>query len=321
MPDKSQAISPARRMSHKASKDWTWGGKGWMLLVTLVPLLVAYLLFWIYPIIATFILSFTNWQGFQERQAFIGFENYRHAFTDPFFIRSLINTFTFALLYLPLVTGGGLFLALLVNAAGRLKDLFRMIYFFPVVTSVIATAFVWRYLYQPRVGIFNTILEALGIPGQRWLLNPKQALVSIVLFAAWQSIGLNMVWFLAGLSTIDSTYYDAAVVDGANRWQSFRFITLPLLRPTFAFVSITSMINALQIFAPVYIMTSSGITSGESPPGGPSNSTMVIVLYQWLTAFRELNLGYGAAMGVILLVIILVFTLVQFRFYRTKWEY
>jgi multiple sugar transport system permease protein len=311
----------SRLTSSRVRNDWAWGGKGWMMVVTLAPLLAGYLLFWIYPILATFFYSATNWSGFQEYQSFVGLDNYVHAFQDPIFLRALVNTFIFALVYLPLVTFGGLFLAMLVEAAGRLKDLFRMIYFFPVVTSVIATAFVWRYLYQPRVGIFNTLLEAVGVPGQMWLLDPQQALMSIVLFAAWQSIGLNMVWFMAGLSTIDGTYYDAARVDGANRWQSFRYITLPLLRPTFAFVSITSMINALQIFGPVYIMTSSGITSGESPPGGPSNSTMVIVLYQWLTAFRELNLGYGAAMGVILLLVILVFTLVQFRMYRTKWEY
>jgi multiple sugar transport system permease protein len=292
-----------------------------MMVTTLAPLLVSYLLFWIYPIVATFFYSFTNWQGFQKQISFIGLENYARAFTDPIFTRSLGNTVVFSLMYLPLVTLGGLLLAMLVEAAGRLKDFFRMIYFFPVVTSVIATAFVWRYLYQPRVGIFNTILEALGLEGQMWLLDTHQALASIVLFAAWQSVGLNMVWFMAGLSTIDHTYYDAAVVDGASGRQSFWFITLPMLRPTFAFVVITSVINAFQIFGPVYIMTSSGLTSGESPPGGPANSTMVVVLYQWLTAFRELNLGYGAAMGVILLLIILGLTLVQFRFFRTKWEY
>jgi multiple sugar transport system permease protein len=309
------------RSSSRRQSDWKWGGKSWMLTITLGPLLAAYLLFWIYPIVATFIYSFSDWAGFQTHHAFVGIDNYSRAVQDPIFRRALVNTLAFALIYLPLVTMGGLLLAMLVNAAGRLKDLFRMIYFFPVVTSVIATAFVWRYLYQPRFGIFNVVLEAFNLPGQMWLLDPRQALLSIVLFTAWQSIGLNMVWFMAGLSTIDGTFYDAARVDGANRWQSFRHVTLPLLRPTFAFVSITSMINALQIFAPVYIMTSSGLTSGESPPGGPSNSTMVIVLYQWLTAFKELNLGYGAAMGVILLVFILVFTLLQFRFFRTKWEY
>jgi len=298
-----------------------WGGKTWMILITLAPLVISFLLFWIYPILASLVYSFTRWQAFAKQHPFIGLDNYLQAFKDPIFLRALVNTLAFVALYLPLVIGGGLLLALLVNAAGRLKDLFRMIYFIPVVTSVIATAFVWRYLYQPRIGIFNTILELLNLPPQGWLLDPQQALISVTLYAVWQSLGLNMVWFMAGLTTIDQSYYDAALVDGANLWQSFRDITLPLLRPTFAFVVIINAINAFQIFGPVYIMTSTGISSGDSPPGGPSNSTMVLVLYQWLTAFRELNLGYGAAMGIILLLIILGLTILQMRFFRTRWEY
>jgi ABC-type sugar transport system permease subunit len=303
------------------SQKLGWGGRNWMIFITLAPLVSSFLLFWIYPILASLVYSFTRWQAFAKQHPFIGLENYRQAFQDPIFQRALVNTLAFVALYLPLVIGGGLLLALLVNAAGRLKDLFRMIYFIPVVTSVIATAFVWRYLYQPRIGIFNTILEFLNLPPQGWLLDPQQALISVTLYAVWQTLGLNMVWFMAGLTTIDQSYYDAALVDGASLWQSFRDITLPLLRPTFAFVVIINAINAFQIFGPIYIMTSTGISSGDSPPGGPSNSTMVLVLYQWLTAFRELNLGYGAAMGIILLLIILGLTVLQMRFFRTRWEY
>jgi multiple sugar transport system permease protein len=310
-----------KRKQIPLSRKSDWGGKTWMILITLAPLVISFLLFWIYPILASLVYSFTRWQAFAKQHPFIGLDNYLHAFKDPIFQRALVNTLAFVALYLPLVIGGGLLLALLVNAAGRLKDLFRMIYFIPVVTSVIATAFVWRYLYQPRIGIFNTILELLNLPPQGWLLDPQQALISVTLYAVWQSLGLNMVWFMAGLTTIDQSYYDAALVDGANLWQSFRDITLPLLRPTFAFVVIINAINAFQIFGPVYIMTSTGISSGDSPPGGPSNSTMVLVLYQWLTAFRELNLGYGAAMGIILLLIILGLTILQMRFFRTRWEY
>ncbi|NIS80151.1 MAG: ABC transporter permease subunit [Anaerolineales bacterium] len=298
-----------------------WGGKPWLMAVTLVPLVISFLLFWIYPIIASLIYSFTRWQAFEREHPFVGLENFARAFGDPIFIKSLSNTILFAIIYLPLIIIGGLVLALLVNAAGRLKETFRMIYFIPVVTSVIATAFVWRYMYQPRIGIFNMFLEALHLPPQRWLLDIGQALPSVVVYAAWQSLGLNMVWFLAGLTTIDQTYYDAALVDGASSWQLFRHITLPLLRPTFAFVSVVGAINAFQIFGPIYIMTATGISSGDSPPGGPANSTMVVVLYQWLTAFRELNLGYGAAMGIILLLIILGLTILQLRWLRTRWEY
>ncbi len=300
---------------------WWWGGKLWMVLLTLIPLVVSFLLFWIYPIAASFAFSFTNWQAFSDNHPFVGLANYLRAVQDPIFIRSLVNTFVFVALYLPMIIAGGLILALLINAAGRLKEIFRMIYFIPVVTSVIATAFVWRYMYQPRIGIFNVILQAVHLPAQQWLLDTRLALICIVFYAAWQSLGLNMVWFLAGLTTIDQTYYDAAVVDGASPLQVFWNITLPLLRPTFAFVSVIGAINAFQIFGPIYIMTSTGISSGDSPPGGPANSTMVVVLFQWLTAFRELNLSYGAAMGIILLLIILILTLIQFRFFQTKWEY
>jgi len=302
-------------------QSWGWGSKFWLLFAALVPLVVSFLLFWIYPIAASLIYSFTNWQAFGAQQQFIGFENYIHAFRDPIFIKTLSNTFRFVALYLPMVIGGGLILAILVEASGKLKSAFRMIYFIPVVTSVIATAFVWRYLYQPRIGIFNLLLEAINLPAQGWMLDVKQALFCVVVYSAWQSVGLNMVWFMAGLTTIDQSYYDAAVVDGANSWQTFWKITLPLLRPTFAFVSIIGAINAFQIFGPIFILSSTGITSGDSPPGGPNNATMVVVLYQWLTAFRELNLGYGSAMGIILMLIILGLTLMQMRWFRTRWEY
>jgi multiple sugar transport system permease protein len=312
---------PSDRATEPGLLRRAWGGRNAMILVTLVPLVAAFLLFWIYPIAASFIFSFTRWQAFSGVRPFVGLANYIQAFQDPIFRQALLNTFAFVALYLPLMVVGGLALALFVDAAGALKEFFRMIYFIPVVTSVIATAFVWRYLYQPRIGIFNMVLSAVNLPPQQWLLDVKQALICVVIYAAWQSVGLNMVWFLAGLTTIDRVYYDAARVDGANPWQEFWHISLPLLRPTLAFVCITGAINAFQIFGPVYIMTATGISSGDSPPGGPNNSTMVVVLFQWLTAFRELNLGYGAAMGIILLLLILALTLLQFRFFRTKWEY
>lgn len=304
-----------------STPSWKWGSKNWLLVIALLPLVISFLLFWIYPIVASFIYSFTNWQAFAAQHPFVGLANYTQAFHDPIFIKSLRNTFVFVLLYLPLIIGGGLLLAILVNASGILKETFRMVYFIPVVTSVIATAFVWRYLYQPRIGIFNILLEAVNLPSQGWMLDSKQALFCVVLYSAWQSVGLNMVWFMAGLTTIDQSYYDAAVVDGASSWQVFWRITLPLLRPTFGFVSIIGAINAFQIFGPIFILSSTGITSGDSPPGGPNNATMVVVLFQWLTAFRELNLGYGAAMGIILLIIILGLTMMQLRWFRTRWEY
>ena len=291
------------------------------MVVVIVPLVVSFLLFWIYPIAAAFINSFTDWQGFVGATPFVGTANYARATADPIFRQSLVNTLVFVAISLPIGIASALLLALLINAAGRMKEIFRVLYFLPVVSSTIATAFVWRYLYQPQLGVFNQILQFLHLPSQRWLLSPDQALACVAAYAIWQGLGYTMVLFMAGLTTIDTSYYDAARVDGAAGWQVFRNVTLPLLRPTFAFVLVTNVINGLQIFAPIYVMTASGITSGESPPGGPANSTMVIVVYQWLMAFRELQLGYGAAMGVILLFIILALTLLQLRWLRTRWEY
>jgi len=149
------------------------------------------------------------------------------------------------------------------------------------------------------------------------LKSTTQALPAIVLYTLWKNLGFNMVLFIAGLSSIDPSFYDAAKVDGANRWQSFWRITLPLLEPTLVFIFVTGVIGALQVFGPIYVMSA----GGDGLPGGPANATIVVSVYQWLMAFRELELGYGSAMGVVLFVLILILTLVQTRFLRTRWEY
>jgi ABC-type sugar transport system permease subunit len=316
-----EAGNPVTQARTTKRKSVQWSGRGAFLLATLVPLGAAFLLFWIYPIAAAAIFSFTNWHGFVSQTPFIGLANYTRAFQDPIFLQALRNTVVFVLITAPAGIALGLLLALAINQAGPLTQLFRTIYFVPVITSVIATAFVWRYMYQPQFGVFNQVLSLLGLPTQRWLLDPGQALLCVAAFAIWQGVGFNMVIFLAGLTTIDTVYYDAARVDGANSWQVFWKVTLPLLRQTMLFVMVTTIINGLQVFAPVYIMTSAIISGGESAPGGPMNRTLVIVVYQWLMAFKELELGYGAAMGMILLVIILVVTLLQLRWLRARWEY
>ena len=288
------------------------------ILVVLVPMAIIFLLFWIYPMIGGIWGSFTLWRAFNPNQPFVGLRQYQLLFNDPIFLTAFKNTFYYALLYLPTGIVLALIFALAIEATGVLRGAFRMIYFIPVVTSTIATALIWQWLYQPSFGLFNQILELLGLPAQSFLKSTSQALPSIVLYALWKNVGFNMVLFIAGLTSINSTYYDAAKVDGANRWQTFWRITLPLLQPTLVFVLITGVIGTLQVFGPVYVMSSTG---GDALPGGPANSTMVVSVYQWLVAFRELELGYGSAMGVILFVIILALTLAQVRFLRTRWEY
>lgn len=290
----------------------------WLFITSvLTPMALIFLIFWVYPIVRGVWGSFTQWRAFQPAAPWVGWHHYQELLTDPIFAKALWNTFYFALLYLPTALVAALLVALAVEAAGGGRNFFRMVYFIPVVTSTIATALIWTWLYQPAFGLFNQLLQMVGLPGQSYLKSTSQAMPSIVLYTLWKNLGLNMVLFIAGLSSIDPSFYDAAKVDGANRWQSFWRITLPLLEPTLVFVFITGVIGALQIFGPIYVMSA----GGDGLPGGPANATMVVSVYQWLMAFRELELGYGSAMGVVLFAIILLLTLAQTRLLRHRWEY
>ena len=286
--------------------------------VTLIPTVLGLLIFWIYPVVNGLWGSFTDWRAFQTDRSFVGLDNYRALWDDPIFTKSLRNTGLYTLMYLPLNIAIGLLLALAVEASGGLKTLFRTIYFMPVVASAIATALMFKWLYQPSLGLFNQLLDIVNLPTQSYLASTSQALPSIVAYSLWKNVGLTMVLFMAGLNGIDRSYYEAAKVDGANRLRLFFGITIPLLRPTMVFVTITGFIETLQVFGPVFILSSVG---ANSPPGGPANSTMVVAVYQWLVAFNQLNLGYGMAMGMVLFVIILGVTLAQSRFLRQSWEY
>ncbi|HXF64018.1 MAG TPA: sugar ABC transporter permease [Caldilineaceae bacterium] len=285
------------------------------ILSALAPMAFIFALFWIYPILRSFWGSVTLWRAFQPNAPFVGLRHYQGLLNDPIFLTALQNTFYYALLYLPAAIVLALMVALAVETTGILRSLFRMVYFIPVVTSTIATALIWAWLYQPTFGLFNQILQMLQLPPQSFLMSTSQALPSIVVYALWKNLGFNMVLLIAGLTAIDTSLYDAARVDGATQWQTFWRITLPLLQPVMAFVVVTGVIGALQVFGPIYVMSIGGL------PGGPANSTMVVSVYQWLIAFRELELGYGSAMGVVLFIIILLLTLVQITFLRTRWEY
>jgi len=308
----------------RAGLSWLWrvntrkAQQTVFILIVLIPMAAVFILFWIYPMIGGIWGSFTLWKAFNPHQPFVGLRQYSALFEDPIFIRALKNTFYYALMYLPAGVVISLAVALAIEATGALRGFFRMVYFLPVVTSTIATALIWKWLYQPSFGLFNQILELLHLPTQQYLRSTSQALPSVVFYALWKNIGFNMVLFLAGLTAIDATYYDAAKVDGASKWQAFWRITLPLLQPTMVFVVVTGVIGALQVFGPIYMMSSA---AGDALPGGPANSTMVVSVYQWLVAFRELELGYGSAMGVVLFIIILLLTLAQVRFLRMRWEY
>jgi multiple sugar transport system permease protein len=308
------ALTQARtlRLSHR-TQQWVF------LVVVFAPMIAYFATFIIVPLIMGLWGSFTDWRGFGGDQPFVGLRNYSLLLQDRIFLRALQNTFVYVAMYLPATIVLSLGLALAIEATGVFKSFFRMVYFMPVVTSTIATALVWAWLYQPSFGLFNQLLRMGGLPEQTFLRSTDQALPSIVAYALWKNVGYNMVLFIAGLTTIDSSYYDAAKVDGAGPLETFWYITLPLLRPTLALVSITSTIDAMKLFGPVLVMTTPQAYVGA--PGGPANATMVLSLYQWLVAFRESQLGYGSAMGIVLFAIMLTLTLVQLRSLRVQWQY
>ena len=286
-------------------------------LSVILPMVGIFAVFWIYPLIDGFYGSLTDWRAAGTERVFNDFANYEKLLDDEKFHTSVINTFEYVAMYLPLSVLLSLGVALAITATGKLQALFRTVYFMPVVTSVIATSLIWAYLYQPRLGLFNQILSIFDLPRQEFLYSPDQALFSIVVFALWKNLGFNIVLFLAGMSSINTVYYDAARVDGASNWQIFRRITLPLLQPTIVFVLITGIISTLQVFGPVYVMTAN---TPDGLPGFPLNSTSVIATYQWEVTFRNFDLGYGATVGIALFAIIMVVTVIQARFLRRGWR-
>ena len=286
--------------------------------IFIAPAVIFFCLLLVYPILFGFLLSFQDWNLLAREASFVGLGNYAKALRDPLFRKSLWNTVYYTLMTIPPTVILSLILALMINSRLiRYKSLFRVLYFVPVVTSMVAISFVWKWMYNPRYGLINLALEAVGFTGQSWLSSPTLALPSVAIMMIWQSVGFYMVLFIAGLQGIPETLYEAATIDGANRWQTFSYITLPLLNPTIVFILITSVINSFQVFVPVFVMTSS--TTGE--PGGPLNSTRVLVYHLYSIAFRNLDMGYGSAIAFILFAILLIVTVLQFEVVQQKVEY
>ncbi len=281
----------------------------------LMPAFSAIFVFFFLPVLGAFCMSFTDMDiyalGDLSKARFIGFSNYLRLFEDPLFWTALKNTFYFVLVAGPLSISVSLIAALLLNSKLVLfKGLFRLTYFMPVVTTLVAVAIVWRFIYHPKFGILNYLLGFLGLNPIDWLGDPNWAMPAIILMSIWKSFGYNMIIFIAGLQNIPEYLYEAAVIEGANRWQQFKSITLPMLAPTTLFVSIITMIGFFQLFAEPYVMTQ----------GGPLNKTLSIVLYMYQEGFRWWNMGYSAAIAFVLFFIILLGTLLQFKFQQIRSE-
>jgi multiple sugar transport system permease protein len=278
---------------------------GWLFVS---PALLAIGLFFFLPVVAALFLSFTDFDIYAlrtlENARIVGFDNYVALLRDPLFWTALRNTLYFVLVGGPLSVAVSLGAALLVSARlVRFKGFFRTVYFAPVVTTLVAVAVVWRYIYHPRFGLLNYALGFLGIDPIDWLGDPVWAMPSIILLAVWKNFGYNMVIFIAGLQAIPDYLYEAAELDGAGPWQRFRHVTLPSLAPTFLFVGLLTMIGYFQLFAEPYVMTQ----------GGPLHATYSVVLFMYEQGFRWWNMGFAAAIAFVLFLIILGATLLQLR--------
>ncbi len=277
-------------------------------LLFLAPAIIILSLFFFLPVIAGFALSVTDFDlytlGDVHNLRFVALRNYRELFANPVFWTAFGNTMYFALAGGPLTVAVSLFAALLVNAKlTRWKALFRTIYFAPVVTTLVAVAVVFKYLYHPRFGIINIALGALHLPQPDWLGDPHFAMPAIILLAVWKGFGYTMIIFIAGLQNIPEELYEAARLDGAGAWGQFRHVTLPMLGPTFLFVGVVVAIGQLQIFAEPYVMTQ----------GGPLNKTLTIVMMMYQQGFKFWRMGYAAAVAFILFLVIGAATLLQMR--------
>ena len=273
------------------------------------PMMLGFALFFLVALAAALALSLTDW-NLLERPGWVGLENYAQLFRDDAFLASMRNTILLTVPHVVLRIGLALALALALNSNIRFRGFYRALFFLPVLTMPVAIATVWRWLYDPSFGPINYGLGRLGLPQPAWLAEPGSALVAVLVVLLWSGVGYDMVIFLAGLQGVPRDYYEAAQLDGAGTWRQFRDITFPLLTPTTFFLLIIAIINSLQVFDLVYVMTQIENTS--------SNTFPTIVYYIYDEAFRNQRMGYATAMAWVLLLILLVFTLLQFRLQR-RW--
>jgi multiple sugar transport system permease protein len=290
----------------------------WAYVFILIPLFF-FLSIRIGPTLFSLNVSVREWNILSPEKPFVGLDNFRRIWQDFQNPKSVVrhaflNTFAYVIIGMPVQLVIGLALAMMLDRITRLISLFRAIYFIPFVTSTVAISWVWRWMYQPRFGPINLLLTFLGLPEQKFLFSPDQALLSITAVAVWQGLGYVIIIFLAGLKQIPQMYYEAARIDGASRWQLFRHVTLPMLNNTIVYLAVLQSIRFLRMFTQVINMTRQG-------DGGPLNSTVTVVLHMYREAFQRYKMGSAAALMVVLFLIIMVITLVQMRLLTRRVEY
>lgn len=270
-------------------------------LFILAPLL-GLIIFTLYPMLYSIYGSLTDWDGLGQ-MSFIGFSNFTDLFTDELFHKAVFNTL-FMMLGIPIGITLALLLALGLNRGARGTTTFRVIYYVPVISSLAAVSIMWNWAYNGDYGLVNQFLDLFGISGPNWMANKYTVKPALIIMAVWKGLGYTMLLYLAALQSVSRTYYEAAELDGANGFQSFRHITWPMVRPVTFFIVVTNIIGGSQIFTEMNIMT---------PTGGPEYASASVVFYIWQKAFGSFQMGYASAMAVVLGAFIFVVTLIQFR--------
>lgn len=282
-------------------EDRIWG------VIFVAPQMLGAAVFMAFPILFSMVLSFSEW-NFAGSPKLIGLDNYRVIFSHPTFYTSIVNTLFFVAIVVPATLVFSLTFAMLLDHKIVGRTLFRSLYFLPNVTSSVAVSLVWVWIYNPDFGMLNGLLARFGLPPGLWIYSLKMAIPSISVVIVWASVGHNIIIFLAGLNNISQTLYEAAEIDGANWWQRFFRITIPMLSPTIFFVVIMGFIGAFQIFNQPFMMTN----------GGPGEASHTLVLWLYFIGFRYYRMGEAAVVSMVLFVLIAGVTFFQFKF-QEKW--
>jgi multiple sugar transport system permease protein len=271
-----------------------------------LPDFVGLLIFMVLPMLMALVISVSDWKLVGDPN-FVGLANYETIFQDPKFGAALGRTALYTVGFVPVIYTLSLGMAVLLTRKSRLNGVFRTVYFMPVAMSLVITGVAWRFMFDPGNGLLNVLLRSVGLPALQWTGHVQSAMVSVLVASIWKGAGYFMVILLAGIQDIPVDYVEAARIDGANHWQVFRHIIMPLLKPTSFFVLVVLTINSLQAFDQIYVMTR----------GGPAYATYTTLMYIYEKAFREWDFGYAAAMSVALFAMIFLLTVVQVRYFRS----
>lgn len=293
-----------KKPSKRTLNTWYWA---WFLIA---PTIIGLIILNIIPIFQTFYMSFFKSGDFGRGNIFVGLQNYKHMFQDTQVWGAVLNTLLYTVIVVPITVIIALVVAVLLNTKIKGRDVYRTIYFIPMVAAPAAVTMIWKWLYNYKFGLINHMLSKIGIKGINWIDDPNVALISVIIIGIWSAIGYDMVLFLAGLQEIPKDYYEASNIDGASHVRQFFSITVPLLSPTLFFVVVTSIITSMQVFDVIYMMVD--VTSPAY------NKTVSLVYLFYNNSFKYANKGYGSAIVMLLLAIIMVITVIQVKAQK-KW--